>query len=168
MVLLELITLKIYGMKNWSLPLDSILKKTNHVVLHVKLVKLLLHANVSLVVQIEKNQKINAHVLKDIMKMLMMYVNLVNTNVKLVKLKKITVSFVLVIELILHLVIAQLIISIPKKKNVQVAQTLVNLVIKMVFVLNVKITEIQSQNVLVLNIILKLLSKINNSVKFVM
>jgi len=155
-------------MTNWSPPLDSIPKKTNHVVTNVLPVKLLLLANVLPVVKIEKNQKINVHVLKVTMKMLMMYVNLVDINVKLVKPKMTNVSLVMVTELTHQNVNAQLIILILKKKHVQVAQILVNLVTKMEFVLNVKITEIQSLNVNVLLIILKLLSKINFSVKFVM
>jgi len=78
------------------------------------------------------------------------------------------VSFVLVTELTLHLVVVQLIILTLTKNVVHHVQMLVKNVIMMETVLFVLLTENQFLNVHVLNIISKLSFKIDFSAKFVM
>jgi len=88
----------------------SKLKFNTNVVINVSLVKLLLIANVSLVMpMLSESVHQNVSVWKDIMKITLILVSNVNHNVKLVNLK-LYVLLVLVTELILQLVTVQLIL----------------------------------------------------------
>jgi hypothetical protein len=135
-------------------------------VITVTLVNLPLHVNVSLVVLTESTHH-NVHVKMVSLKTHKKNVKPVTSNV-LPANPNHTVLFVLVTELMLQIVTVQLILMTLMKKSVQLVQMLVKNVIWMVTVPSVKLTEKTHQNVLVYLIILKLKSKENFSVKFVM
>jgi len=148
--------------------LDLIPKKKLIVALLVPLVNLLLIAHVSLVPKTDIDLKIDVLVLMDIMKLPLKNVLNVTSNVLPVKLTPLTVSPVPETESMLQNVTVQSITSIKTCQSVHHVQMLVKNVTLMETVLFVPLTEIQYQLVHVFHIILKPMSKINISVKFVM